>query len=207
MPGRASLGHGSPFHPSRPVHHPRAPPLGRSVSGFETLEFPEHGVNPIMDAFGCKFPHRGPLLTPCPLSMRCGGLIFTASLAFADSRPPDRSSSSPRPPPPPPAHRSFSLPGRTRTHGPSSTRDHNSPFTWISDVMGLVDTFTRHHVHHQPPLGAHSGYSTERDHGSSPLGQWTSGSEGQHRPGQQDLTGLEDGMARLFAELRRARGS
>ena len=52
-------------------------------------------------------------------------------------------------------------------------------------MMDLVDTFTRHD-HPRPPY---------RD---------VSGRSGAPR-GEDDLDGLEEGMARMFAELRRGR--
>jgi hypothetical protein len=58
----------------------------------------------------------------------------------------------------------------------------DGPRGWVSDMVDLVDTFTRHN---QP---------RDRHHPHDP-----------HRHGQNvgDLDGLEEGMARMFAELRR----
>jgi len=58
----------------------------------------------------------------------------------------------------------------------------DGPRGWVSDMVDLVDTFTRHN---QP---------RDRHHPHDPR---------RHDQGVGDLDGLEEGMARMFAELRR----
>ncbi|KAG7528320.1 hypothetical protein FFLO_06231 [Filobasidium floriforme] len=96
-----------------------------------------------------------------------------------------------RPAYPPRAQRAFSLPGLSgsimgSSSGPGLGMGRRSfldgPRGWVSDMVDLVDTFTRHN---QP---------RDRHHPHDPH---------RHGQGVGDLDGLEEGMARMFAELRR----
>lgn len=94
------------------------------------------------------------------------------------------------PPYTPRAQRTFSLPGLSGSM--SSTNSMRRPILdgprgWLSGMMDLVDTFTRHDHHH---------HQDQRYRGVGARGPG---------PGTGDLDGLEEGMARMFAELRRGR--
>jgi hypothetical protein len=151
-----------------------------SVGDFERPRFPEPGVNPFMDAFGCESDW-------ADRSLRMG---TDGELAFVHA---DTS----RPAYPPRAQRTFSLPGLSgsimgSSPGPGIGMGRRSfldgPRGWVSDMVDLVDTFTRHN---QP---------RDRHHHHDPHRHGTGLGAGQ---GVGDLDGLEEGMARMFAELRR----